>query len=235
LELTRKYNSQAKFIFMSTNKVYGDRPNYLPLVEKKTRWEISRKNKNYKGINESMSLDNVTHSLFGVSKCYADLVVQEYGKNLGLKTIVFRAGCITGPNHSGSKLHGFLSYLVKASIKKKSYTLIGYKGKQVRDNLHSYDLVNCFWEFFKNSKKNGEVYNIGGGRFSNCSILEAIHYVEKNLNIKVKKIFLKKPRVGDHKWYISDNSKFQKDFPNWKQKYNLSKILDEIIYEINEN
>ena len=228
LELTKKYCSNAPFIFMSTNKVYGDNPNNLKILEKKTRWELSSKNKFYNGINEKFSIDNCTHSFFGVSKTYADLIVQEYGKNTGLKTVCFRAGCITGPNHSGAKLHGFLSYLVKISIKSKKYNLIGYKGKQVRDNLHSFDLVNCFWEFYKKPKF-GEVYNIGGGRHSNCSIIEALDLVEKLTNIKIKRNYIKKPRVGDHIWYISDLSKFKKDYPNWKQKYDTQKILEEII------
>ena len=176
---------------MSTNKVYGDNPNFLPLVEKSTRWEISSKHKYKSGIDESMSLDNCTHSFFGTSKTYADLIVQEYGKNVGLKTVCFRAGCITGPNHSGAKLHGFLSYLVKSSLQNKVYSLIGYKGKQVRDNIHSEDLVSCFWEFYKKPRK-GEVYNAGGGRFSNCSIIEALNLVEQISSIKIKKRFLNK-------------------------------------------
>jgi len=147
LELTRIYSPNAPFIFMSTNKVYGDNPNKLPLKETKTRWEIKKSHKYFSGIDETMSIDNCTHSFFGSSKSYADLIVQEYGKNVGLKIACFRAGCITGPNHSGAKLHGFLSYLVKVSLQKKSYTLIGYKGKQVRDNIHSQDLISCFWEF----------------------------------------------------------------------------------------
>ena len=149
LELTKKFCPDVPFIFMSTNKVYGDNPNKLKIYEKKTRWELNVKDNNFKGIDENFSIDNSTHSFFGVSKTYADLIVQEYGKNVGLKTVCFRGGCITGPNHSGAKLHGFLSYLVKASLVNKKYNLIGYKGKQVRDNLHSLDLVNCFWEFFK--------------------------------------------------------------------------------------
>ena len=228
LEATKKYCPTAPFIFMSTNKVYGDNPNNLKILEKKTRWELGPKNKYFKGIDEKFSIDNCTHSFFGVSKTYADLIVQEYGKNVGLKTVCFRAGCITGPNHSGAKLHGFLSYLVKASIKEKKYNLIGYKGKQVRDNLHSLDLANCFWEFYK-KPKSGEVYNIGGGRYSNCSIIEALNIVEKLKNIKVKRNYIKKPRVGDHIWYITDLKKFKKDYPNWKQKYNTQKILEEII------
>ena len=228
LELTKKYCRQSPFIFMSTNKVYGDNPNFLPLVEKKTRWEIKKNHKYFKGIDETMSVDDCTHSFFGVSKSYADLLVQEYGKNAGLKTVCFRAGCITGPNHSGAKLHGFLAYLVKISLTKKKYTLIGYKGKQVRDNIHSYDLVKCFWEFYKKPKQ-GVVYNTGGGRYSNCSIIEALNLVEKFANIKIKKKFLKQNRVGDHIWYVSNIKKFKKDYPNWKQKYNTKKILLELI------
>ena len=228
LELTKKYCPNAPFIFMSTNKVYGDNPNRLKIEEKQKRWELKKKDKYFKGIDEKFSIDNCTHSFFGVSKTYADLIVQEYGKNIGLKTVCFRGGCITGPNHSGAKLHGFLSYLVKVSLSKKKYSLIGYKGKQVRDNLHSYDLVNSFWEFFKKPTK-GEVYNIGGGRFSNCSIIEALDLVEEITNISIQRKILKKPRVGDHIWYISDLSKFKKQYPNWKQKYNTRKIIEDLL------
>ena len=228
LELTKLYCPEAPFIFMSTNKVYGDNPNNLPLIEKKTRWEINNSHKFKFGINETMSIDTCTHSFFGVSKSYADLIVQEYGKNVGLKTACFRAGCITGPNHSGAKLHGFLSYLVKASLQKKEYNLIGYKGKQVRDNIHSHDLVSCFWEFYKKPRV-GEVYNTGGGRYSNCSILEALNLIEKKTGIKIKKNVLKKNRVGDHIWYVSNMNKFKKHYPNWKQKYSTKKIINELI------
>ena len=174
LELTKKFCPESCFIFMSTNKVYGDNPNNLELYETKSRFELKKKNKYYKGINEGFSIDNCIHSFFGVSKTYADLIVQEYGRNVGLKTVSFRGGCITGPNHSGAKLHGFLSYLIKSCILEKKYTLIGYNGKQVRDNLHSNDLINCFWEYYKKPSR-GEIYNIGGGRYSNCSILEALN------------------------------------------------------------
>ena len=228
LELTKKYCPSAPFIFMSTNKVYGDNPNRLNIIEKKTRWELKENDKYFKGIDEKFSIDNCTHSFFGVSKSYADLVTQEYGKNVGLKTVCFRGGCLTGPNHSGAKLHGFLSYLVKISLAKKKYSLIGYKGKQVRDNLHSHDLVNAFWEFFK-KPTSGEVYNMGGGRYSNCSIIEALDLVEQIANIKIKRDILKKPRVGDHIWYISNLSKFKKHYPNWKQRYNTKKIIKELI------
>ena len=228
LEATKKHCPNSPFIFMSTNKVYGDNPNKLNIIEKKNRWEIRRSDEYFNGIKENFSIDNCTHSFFGVSKTYADLIVQEYGKNVGLKTVSFRAGCITGPNHSGAKLHGFLSYLVKVSLIKKQYSLIGYKGKQVRDNIHSSDLVNCFWEFYKKPKK-GEVYNIGGGRYSNCSIIEALDIVEKITNINVKRILIKTPRVGDHIWYISNLKKFKKDYPSWQQKYNTKSIIEELI------
>ena len=191
LNLTKKYSNNASFIFMSTNKVYGDNPNLLPLQELKSRWEISKKHKYFKGINESMNIDNCIHSFFGTSKSYADLVVQEYGKNAGLKTVSFRAGCITGPNHSGAKLHGFLSYLVKSSLSKKTYSIFGYKGKQVRDNIHSHDLVQCFWNYFQKPSI-GEVYNIGGGRTSNCSVIEALNLVESIANIEIKKSTIRK-------------------------------------------
>jgi len=228
LELTRKFCPKSPFIFMSTNKVYGDNPNKLKIIEKKNRYELSKSNKFFKGVDESMSIDDCTHSFFGVSKTYADLIVQEYGKNVGLKTVCFRAGCITGPNHSGAKLHGFLSYLVKKTLTHKKYTIIGYKGKQVRDNLHSYDLINCFWEFYKKPKR-GAVYNIGGSRFSNCSILEAIEEIEELSNIKIKKKIIKQNRVGDHVWYITNNKRFKKDYPGWKQKYTTKKIIKELI------
>ena len=232
LELTKRYCSSSPFIFMSTNKVYGDNPNKLPLIEKKTRWEINKNHKFVNGIEETMSLDSCTHSFFGVSKTYADLIVQEYGKNIGLKTACFRAGCITGPNHSGAKLHGFLSYLVKSCLTKKSYNIIGYKGKQVRDNLHSKDLINCFWEFFKKPRY-GEIYNTGGGKFSNCSILEAINLVESYTNLKIKKKIISRNRVGDHIWYISNMKKFKRHYPKWKQSYSTKKIIYELINSLN--
>ena len=228
LENFKKYCPKAVFINLSTNKVYGDNPNKLKILEKLKRWELNKNDSYFKGINEKFSIDNCTHSFFGVSKTYADLIVQEYGKNIGLKTVSFRGGCITGPNHNGAKLHGFLSYLVKSTLSKREYSLIGYKGKQVRDNLHSHDLVNCFWEFFKKPKF-GEVYNIGGGRFSNCSILEAIAEVEDYKNIEINKKIIETNRVGDHIWYISDTRKFKKDYPKWKQKYNTKKIIRELI------
>jgi len=229
LELYKIYCPNASFIHMSTNKIYGDNPNKLEFIETKTRWEVPKNQKFYNGIDESMSIDNCTHSLFGVSKAYGDLLVQEYGKNFKLKTVVFRGGCITGSNHSGVKLHGFLSYLVKSCIENKSYEFLGYKGKQVRDNLHSSDLIKAFWEFFNKPCKEGNVYNIGGSRYSNCSIIEAINLVKKKLNINIKIKVSKTPRTGDHQWYISNINKFTTDYPNFKIKYNTEKIIEELI------
>ena len=232
LMLNQKYSPYSPFIFMSSNKIYGDNPNRIKFIEMPSRYEIHKKNKLYKGIDEKFSIDTNTHSFFGVSKAYGDLLVQEYGNNYGMQTACFRAGCITGPNHSGAKLHGFLSYLVKTSLKEKKYTIIGYKGKQVRDNIHSFDLVNCFWEFFKKPRC-GEVYNIGGGRGSNCSIIEALKFVENISGIKIKKKFLKLNRTGDHIWYISNIKKFKKHYPNWKQKFNTYKIIKELVFSFN--
>ena len=229
LEATKKFCSNAKFILTSTNKVYGDTPNYLPLKNLKTRLELKKIHKFYDGIDETMSIDKSVHSLFGSSKLYADIITQEYGKNFGLKTLVLRAGCITGTAHSSAELHGFLSYLVKSCLKSKKYNIIGYGGKQVRDNIHSYDLVNCFWNFYKYGYKRGEVYNIGGGRAGSCSILEAISFIENYKNITIKKKLIEKNRVGDHKWYITSNKKFKNDFPKWKQIYDFKKIIKELI------
>ena len=232
LKLTKKYlPKNTPFIFMSTNKVYGDNPNKLKINESKFRFDLKKKHNYYKGINENMSIDKCVHSFFGVSKLSADIMVQEYGVNFGMNTVCFRAGCITGSKHSGAKLHGFLSYLVKKSISEKKYTVIGYKGKQVRDNIHSTDLVRCFWEYYKNPKK-GKVYNIGGGRKCSCSVIEAINIIEKKLKIKIKLNFLRKARTGDHLWWISDNSKFIKDYPNFRVEYNIEKVIEELITNI---
>ena len=228
LELTKKYCYDAPFIFMSTNKVYGDNPNKLPLIEKKTRWEIKSNHFYKNGITEKMSIDNCTHSFFGASKSYADLAVQEYGRNIGLNTVCFRAGCITGPNHSGAKLHGFLSYLVKVSLERKKYSIYGYKGKQVRDNIHSSDVVSCFWEYFKKPRK-GEVYNMGGGRRSNCSIIEAFNIIEKKTNTEIRKELKKDNRVGDHIWYVSNMRKFKNHYPKWNQNYNSERIIEQLL------
>lgn len=232
LNLTKKYlQKDTPFIYMSTNKVYGDNPNKLKIIKNKTRFELAKKNNYPNGINETMSIDNCVHSFFGVSKLSADLMVQEFGVNFGMNTVCFRAGCITGSKHSGAKLHGFLSFLVKSTIRDKKYTIIGYEGRQVRDNIHSSDLVNCFWEYYKNPRK-GVVYNIGGGRKCSCSIIEAIKKIEKKTNIKVKLKTLKKARTGDHIWWITDNKKFMKDYPNFKIKYNIDKVIDELISKV---
>jgi CDP-paratose 2-epimerase len=228
LELTRIYCNKAVFIFTSTNKVYGDTPNYLPLEEQEKRYEIDASHPFYKeGIDESMSIDNSKHSLFGASKVAADVLVQEYGKYFNMNTGVFRGGCLTGPQHSGAQLHGFLSYLMKCAITKNDYTIFGYKGKQVRDNIHSYDLVNMFWHFYQNPKC-GEIYNAGGGRFSNCSMIEAIEICEKITGNKMNYTYSENNRIGDHIWYISDVTKFRNHYPNWEYKFSLEATLHEI-------
>jgi len=228
LEMCRLYSPAAVFIFTSTNKVYGDTPNYLPLKELESRWEIEESHPYYKkGIDESMSIDQSKHSLFGASKVAADILVQEYGKYFGMHTGAFRGGCLTGPNHSGAKLHGFLSYLMKCAVTGDHYTIFGYKGKQVRDNIHSHDLVNMFWHFY-NSPRMGEVYNAGGGRFSNCSMLEAISICEKISGNKMNYSYTEDNRVGDHIWWISDVSKFKSHYTSWNWEYGVEDILVEI-------
>jgi len=228
LEATRIIAPDAVFIFTSTNKVYGDTPNNLPIVELETRWEIDTKHPFFKeGIDESMSIDNSKHSLFGASKVAADILVQEYGKYFGMKTGTFRGGCLTGPNHSGAQLHGFLAYLMKCAITGDHYTIFGYKGKQVRDNIHSYDLVSMFWSFY-NNPRSGEVYNAGGGRFSNCSMMEALSICEEITGKKVNYTYNDSNRIGDHIWYISDLTKFKSHYPEWKQEFNIKMIFDEL-------
>ena len=232
LKLTKKYLPQkTPFIFMSTNKVYGNNPNKLKINKNKFRFDLKKKNNFYKGIDETMSIDKCVHSFFGVSKLSADVMVQEFGVNYGMNTVCFRAGCITGSKHSGAKLHGFLSYLVKRCLSEKRYTIIGYNGNQVRDNIHSSDLVNCFWEYYKKPKK-GAVYNIGGGRKCSCSIIEVIKIIEKKIKIKIKLNFIKKARTGDHIWWITNNDKFKKDYPNFRIKYNIEKIIEELIENV---
>lgn len=227
LENFKKHSPTATFIFTSTNKVYGDTPNKLPLIELDKRFEIDPSHPFADGINETMSIDNTKHSLFGASKVAADVLVQEYGKYFNLNTGVFRGGCLTGPNHSGTQLHGFLSYLVKCIATGKEYTIFGYKGKQVRDNIHSYDLVNMFWHYHNNPKQ-GEVYNVGGARNSNISMLEAIEKIEKITGKKANYTYVDKNREGDHIWYVSDVSKFKKDYPEWNFTYDIDMILEEI-------
>lgn len=229
LELSRIHCPEVVFIFTSTNKVYGDNPNNLPLLELEKRWEIDEEHKYFKeGIDEQMSIDHTTHSVFGASKVAADVLVQEYGRYFGMKTAIFRGGCLTGPNHSGAKLHGFLSYLAKCNLTGDHYTIFGYKGKQVRDNIHSFDLVNMFWHFYNNPRI-GEVYNAGGSRFSNCSMLEAIDVIEEVSGKKMNYSYTDDNRKGDHIWYISDVSKFKSHYPKWEYKYDLKDIINQII------
>lgn len=229
LDAVRRHCPDAVFIFTSTNKVYGDRPNQTRMVELEKRWELDP-SEGYAehGIDESMSIDNSTHSLFGVSKVAADLLVQEYGRYFGLKSAVFRGGCLTGPAHSGAALHGFLSYLVKCAVTGTAYTIHGYKGKQVRDNIHAFDLVNAFWHFYQNPRC-GEVYNIGGSRHSNCSMLEAIDLIYELSGCRLKYALSSDSRTGDHIWWISDVRKFQGHYPGWQYKHNLTSIVTEII------
>jgi len=228
LEATRLYCPQATFIFTSTNKVYGDTPNFLPLVEKETRWELAEDHPwHEKGIDETMSIDRSKHSIFGASKVAADVMVQEYGKYFGMKTGVFRGGCLTGPAHAGAELHGFLAYLMKCTVTGKPYTVFGYKGKQVRDNIHSHDMVDAFVQFIR-APRAGEVYNLGGGRHSNCSMLEAIQMCEEISGKKLEWTYKEENRIGDHIWWISDVSKFQEHYPEWKYQYDLRTTLEEI-------
>jgi CDP-paratose 2-epimerase len=227
LEYTRQHCPQAVFIFTSTNKVYGDRPNELPLIELEARWEIDPTHHYYAGIDESMSIDGTKHSLFGVSKLAADVLVQEYGRYFGLKTACFRAGCLTGPDHAGSQMHGFLAYLMKCVMTGTPYTVFGYKGKQVRDNIHSRDLVQAFFHFYQ-APRVGEVYNMGGSRFSNCSMLEAISLCEEIVGKKLTWSYTDTNRIGDHIWWISDVSKFRQHFPCWHYQHDLRDILVQI-------
>jgi CDP-paratose 2-epimerase len=232
LDATRKNAPEAPFIFTSTNKVYGDTPNSLPLVELETRWEIEPGHTYEPGIREDMSIDNCLHSLFGASKVAADVLVQEYGRYFNMPTACFRGGCLTGPNHSGTQLHGFLAYLMKCTVTGKPYTIYGYKGKQVRDNIHSEDLIKAFYEFFQ-APRVAEVYNTGGGRHSNCSMLEATQMCEEIAGRELNSTYAETNRIGDHIWWISDNGKFSSHYPNWKMKYDVKAILQEI-YEFNQ-
>lgn len=229
LEATRRHCPDATFIFTSTNKVYGDTPNFLPLVEHETRWECDE-NHSYArlGIDESMSIDQSKHSVFGASKVAADVMCQEYGRYFGIKTGIFRGGCLTGPAHSGAELHGFLAYLVKCQLTGRPYTIFGYKGKQVRDNIHSFDLVNCFWHFHENPRP-GEVYNMGGSRHSNCSMLEAVEIIKGLTGRSLNYTISSEARAGDHIWWVSDVSKFQKHYPKWTYKYDVKSIISEIV------
>ncbi len=229
LEMTRRNCAEAVFIFVSTNKVYGDTPNRLPLIELEKRFELETEHRFHSnGIDESMSIDHNLHSLFGASKAAADLLVQEYGRYFGLKTACFRGGCLTGPGHSGAELHGFLAYLMKCAVEDRPYTVFGYNGKQVRDNLHSWDLANAFWEVFQ-SPRVAEVYNMGGGRESNCSMLEAIDMCEEMTGRSLRWSYKDLSRVGDHMWWIGDLTRFRTHYPNWQVTRNVPQILQEIM------
>jgi len=229
LELTRHHCPEAVFIFTSTNKVYGDTPNRLPLVELDKRWELSDRHQYCaRGIDESMSVDGTLHSLFGASKLSADVLVQEYGRYFGMNTACFRGGCLTGPGHSGAEMHGFLAYLARCAVTGRPYTVYGYKGKQVRDNIHAADLVEAFLHFYHKPRR-GEVYNIGGGRYANCSMLEAIELVQEVAGRKLSWTYSESNRVGDHIWWISDISKFQGHYPSWRLAFGIKEIIEAVV------
>jgi CDP-paratose 2-epimerase len=228
LEATRKHAPEAAFVFTSTNKVYGDRPNGLPLVERETRWEVAEGHRYASGIDETMSIDGTLHSLFGASKVAADVLVQEYGRYFGLRSACFRGGCLTGPYHAGAKLHGFLAYLGKCAVTGEPYTVLGYKAKQVRDNIHSADLIDAFWQFIQ-APRQGEVYNMGGGRFANCSMLEAIALFERATGRPMNWSYSDDNRVGDHIWWISDTAKFEAHYPAWRRQVSLEQTVAEIV------
>jgi CDP-paratose 2-epimerase len=231
LEAARKHAPDATFLFCSTNKVYGDLPNFLPLVEDEQRLELPEDHRYYGGIDTSMSIDASMHSLFGVSKAAADLAVQEYGRYFDMPTVCFRGGCLTGPDHAGAQLHGFLAYLMKRTATGQPYTVFGYGGKQVRDNIHSSDLVRAFSEFHR-APRSAAVYNIGGGRESNCSMLEAIALSERIAGRELEWQLSDQARMGDHRWWISDLDQFRADYPDWTLEYDLETTLREI-YERN--
>lgn len=233
LEAARQYCPQSVFIFSSTNKVYGDNPNLLPLVELETRWELDSSHPYFKkGIDESMSVDHCKHSVFGASKVAADIMAQEYGRYFGMKVGVFRCGCLTGPRHSGAELHGYLAYLMKCAVTGREYRIFGYKGKQVRDNLHSYDLVNCFYHFYQKPRC-GEAYNMGGSRFSHCSMLESIELCEQISCKKMKTTYVETNRIGDHIWWVTDVTKFSNHYSGWRVTKSTKDILGEI-FEYNK-
>jgi CDP-paratose 2-epimerase len=227
LEAVRLNAQQATFIFTSTNKVYGDRPNALPLRELETRWEIGPRHTYWNGIREDMSIDDSLHSIFGASKVAADILVQEYGRYFGLRTACFRGGTLTGPRHSAAELHGFLAYVMRCVMTGTPYTVYGYKGKQVRDAIHSEDLIRAFHEFFK-APRVGEIYNIGGGRFSNASVVEAIELSQEIHGEELRWSYQEANRIGDHIWWIGDNGRFESHYPGWSLEYDVPRILNEI-------
>ena len=229
LEATRQYATTVPFVHMSTNKVYGDAPNTIPIKELDTRWDYADE-AYINGIAENFTIDQSKHSLFGASKVAADVMVQEYGRYFGMPTCCLRGGCLTGPHHSGVELHGFLSYLVKCNLEEKQYTVFGYKGKQVRDNIHSFDVARFIEEFIK-APRFGEVYNIGGGKQNTCSILEAFAITEKFTGKKMVYTYDASNRIGDHICYYSDLTKMKQHYPNW----DITKTLEDTISEIVEN
>jgi CDP-paratose 2-epimerase len=227
LEAARHHASAASFICCSTNKVYGDTPNRLPLEVVGSRLELPRNHRYWTGIDTTMSIDTSTHSLFGVSKAAADLLVQEYGRYFDMPTVAFRGGCLTGPNHAGARLHGFLSYLMRCTVTGEPYTVLGYGGLQVRDNIHSADLVEAFMSYHR-APRPGAVYNIGGGRESNCSMLEAIDRCQQIAGRELHWTLVDENRIGDHRWWISDLNEFKRDYPDWELRYGIDEILQEI-------
>jgi CDP-paratose 2-epimerase len=233
LEAARNFCPETPFVFTSTNKVYGDTPNRLPLQELELRWEIEPGHEYEPGISENMSIDQTKHSLFGASKVAADVLVQEYGRYFGMPTVCFRGGCLTGPAHAGTELHGFLSYLMKCAVSGRPYRVFGYKGKQVRDNIHSFDLVEAFAAFVR-APRIGEVYNIGGSRHCNCSMLEVIALCEEISGRKLSWDYVGDNRIGDHIWWISDVGKFRQHYSEWNFRYGLREILEEIHAAVTE-
>jgi CDP-paratose 2-epimerase len=227
LEASRQYCTDSPFIFMSTNKVYGDAPNELPLIELETRYDYADP-KDYDGIDENCRVDTSLHSLFGASKLAADIMVQEYGRYFGMPTVCFRGGCMTGPNHSGAELHGFLSYLARAIKEGRRYRVYGYKGKQVRDNIHSYDVCTAFLSFYENPRS-ASVYNLGGGRPNSVSIIEAIARFEELIGKKLRVEYIEQPRRGDHICYITNLHRFRSDYPSWEITKSINDIFEELI------
>lgn len=230
LEVTRRHAPDAAFVHCSTNKVYGDRPNALPLAELETRYEVDHNatlGVFRDGINEGMAIDACLHSVFGASKVAADVMVQEYGRYFGMKTGVFRGGCLTGPGHQGAELHGFLAYLMRCVATGETYRIIGYGGKQVRDVIHAHDVVTAFEQFWR-APRAGEVYNLGGGRQSNVSVLEALVLAEQIAGRDAKTELVDEPRRGDHIWYVSDMAKFRGHYPQWTQTYDIPGIMREL-------
>jgi CDP-paratose 2-epimerase len=232
LEACRRHTPEAVFILMSTNKVYGDGPNHIPLCELETRWDYADPQYEH-GIAESFSVDRTLHSLFGASKLAGDVIAQEYGKYFGMKTGIFRGGCLTGPHHAGVELHGFLNYLVMTALKEKPYTIFGYKGKQVRDQIHSHDVINAFWQFAQNPRP-GEVYNLGGGKQNAASLLECVDMIEQVSGKKPKLTYQDQNRIGDHICYYSDLRKLQSHFPEWKLTYSLPQIVEQMVQLMSE-